>query len=241
MVNEQPMPDPVRVAIFRGKWPVPSESPACLKLLTWLRMAGISYEVEPLRGPPRSKTRKAPYLVRPDGSLLDDSSVIVDALTRERGVTLDAHRTPDERALMILVQRTIESHLYFVTLLERWRDNWPATREAYFGGMIPRPFLAIVGAILRRGSLAQAYGQGLGRRPPEQVDAEASADLDALAEILGDREFFFGSPGITDAIVYGTLENARACPVPGMIQRKVTSSARWMAYLDRMKAHYWSL
>lgn len=234
------MPEPVRVAIFRGRWPVPSESPACLKLLTWLRMAEIPYIAEALRGPPKSKTRKAPYLIREDGTFLDDSSVIIDVLTKECGVTLDAHRTPRERALMLLVQRTIESHLYFITLLERWRDHWPETRDAYFGDMIPRPLLRIVTPPIRRGSLAQAYGQGLGRRPPEQIAAEAVADLDALAEILGEEDFFFGRPGITDAIVYGTLENARACPIPGAIQTKIASSERWMGYLDRMKARYWA-
>lgn len=234
------MSEPLQIAIFNGRWPVPSESPACLKLMTWLRMAGIPYETEVLKGPPRSKTRKAPYLIRRDGTLLDDSSIIVDALTQEYGVSLDARRSSHERALMVLVQRTVENHLYFVTILQRWRDHWPATRDAYFGETIPRPLLAIVGYFIRRGTLAQADGQGLGRRPPEQVHAEAAADLNALSEILGERDFFFGSPGVTDAIVYGTLENARCCPLPGVIKDTVTSSERWMAYLDRVKNLYWS-
>jgi len=233
------MSETPRIAILKGRWPVPSESPACLKLMTWLRMAGISYELEKLKGPPRSRTGKAPYLIRRDGSVLDDSSIIVDALTQEHGVKLDAERSPRERALMVLVQRTVESHLYFVGLLHRWRDHWPQTRDAYFGGAIPRPLLAIFGPLFRRRALAQANGQGLGRRPPEQVHAEALADLEALAEILGDQDFFFGSPGITDAIVYGALENARACPLPGVVSDAVVSSERWMSYLDRIKARYW--
>lgn len=239
VVHTRAMSDPVRIAILSGKWPVPSESPACLKLMTWLRMAGIPYELEILKGPPRSKTGKAPYLIRADGSLLDDSSVIVDTLTHERGVTLDAERSPEQRAMMVLVQRTVESHLYFVTLLHRWRDHWPQTRDAYFGGSIPRPILALVAPTIRRRALAQAHGHGIGRRPQAQVDAEARADLEALEQILGDDEFFFGTPGVTDAIVYGTLENARACPLPGVIKDTVTSSARWMGYLDRVKAAYW--
>src|SRR5690606_13141816 len=123
VVHDQPMSAPVRIAIFAGSWPVPSESPACLKLMTWLRIAGIPHELEVLKGPPRSKTGKVPYLIREDGSFLDDSSIIVDTLTREHGVVLDAGRTPEQRALMVLVQRTVESHLYFVTLLQRWKDH----------------------------------------------------------------------------------------------------------------------
>ncbi len=207
--------------------------------MTWLRMAEIPYELEVLKGPPRSRTGKVPYLIRADGSLIDDSSVIIDTLTRENEIELDTERSAQQRALMVLVQRTIETHLYFVTLLQRWRDHWPQTRDAYFRGSIPGPLLPLVAPTIRRKTLAQVNGQGMGRRPKEQIDAEAVADLEALSHILGDEDFFFGSPGVTDAIVYGALENARACPLPGVIRDTVTQSARWMAYLDRIKGRYW--
>lgn len=234
------MGEPVRVVIMKGQWPVPSESPACLKLLTWLRMAQIPYEEVTLSGPPKSKTGKAPYVVRPDGTLLDDSSVIIETLTREHGVTLDADRDAQTRALMTLVQRTVECHLYFVGLLHRWRDHPVATREAYFGASLPYPVRVPLAAVLRRRVLAQAHGQGLGRRPDDQVAAEAREDLDALLEMLGDDEWFFGSPGVTDAIVYGALENARAPGIPGTVHDTVRHDERWTGYLDRVKAKYWA-
>lgn len=230
---------PIRVVILKGSWPVPSESPACLKLLTWLRMAGLPYEATELRGPPKSKTGKAPYIIRPDGTVLDDSSVIIDALTAEHGIDLDAKRTESQRALMVLAQRTVESHLYFAGLLARWRDAWPATKAAYFG-TIPQPLRLVLPSFLRRQALRQAHGHGLGRRPPEHVDAEVRADLQALDHLRGDDDFYFGSPGVTDAIVYGTLENARACPVESTARAVVEGSDRWMRYLDRIKARYWS-
>lgn len=233
------MTEPIHVAIMKGSWPVPSESPACLKLLTWLRIAGIPYETSVLQGRPKSKTGKAPYVVRPDGTLLDDSSVIIDVLTAEHGVTLDTERTQSQRALMVLAQRTVESHLYFAGLLARWRDHWPATRDAYFG-QIPKPVRLVLGPLIRRQTLRQAHGQGLGRRPPEQVDAEVRADLQALDRLRGDDDFYFGSPGVTDAIVYGALENARACPIPGTAHTTIRQSDRWMDYLDRIKTRYWS-
>jgi len=233
------MPEPIHVVIMKGSWPVPSESPACLKLLTWLRMAGIPYVTSVPKGPPKSKTGKAPYVVRPDGTLLDDSSVIMEVLTTEYGVTLDAERTEAQRASMVLAQRTVESHLYFAGLLARWRDHWPLTRDAYFG-QIPKPIRLVVGPLIRRQALRQAHGQGLGRRPPDQVDAEVLADLEALDCLRGDDDFYFGSPGVTDAIVYGALENARACPIPSAAQRAVTESDRWMRYLDRIKTRWWT-
>lgn len=231
---------PVEIVVFHGSWPVPSASPPCLKLMTWLRMAGIPYEDSAPRGRPQSKTGKAPYLVREDGTLLDDSSLIIDALTAERTVTLDAARSPRERALMLMVQRTVESHLYFGGLLHRWLDHWPTTRQAYFSGIIPRPLFGIVTRMIRKKTLAQAHGQGLGRRPRAEVTAEMLSDLTALEEVLGENDYFFGSPGVTDAIVYGTLENVRSVPLPGEVRDAILSNPRWTAYLDRIKARYWA-
>lgn len=233
------MTDPVRVAILQGTWPVPSESPACLKLMTWLRIAGIPYEAQVLTGSPRSRTGKAPYIIREDGSFLDDSSVIIDTLTQERHVELDSERTREQRALAVLIQRTLESHFYFYSLLLRWKYHWPATRKAYFGKHIPGPILAVVGPMIRRSTLAQAHGQGMGRRPFDEIEAEALADVESVSTILGDDEYFFGSPGVTDAIVYSALENTRSCPIPGKVRDALCADERLVAYLDRIQERYW--
>lgn len=160
-------------------------------------------------------------------------------LTAEHGVTLDAERTESQRAWMVLAQRTVESHLYFAGLLARWRDHWPATRDGYFG-QIPKPVRLVMGPLIRRQVLRQAHGQGLGRRSPDQVDAEVLADLQALDRLRGDDDFYFGSPGVTDAIVYGALENTRAAPIPSAAKTAIEQSDRWTQYLDGIKARYWS-
>ncbi len=234
------MTEPIRVSVLSGRWPVPSESPACLKLLTWLQMAEIPHETEALRGRPKSATGKAPYVTLPDGTIIDDSSMIIERLTVTHDVRLDATRSTRERALMLMAQRTVETHLYFAGLLLRWGDNWHKTRDAYFGDTVPAFVRVLLGPLIRRGALAQAKGQGMGRRPRAEVYAEAVADIDALAELLGDEDYFFGSPGVTDAIVYGALENARACPIDGPTKEAIVENPRWMAYLDRIKDRYWS-
>lgn len=226
--------------IFKGNWNVGSESPACLKLLTWLRMAGVAHEAVPVRGRPKSKTGKAPYVIRPDGTLLDDSSVIIQTLTHEHSIDLDAHRSAHERALMTLIQRTVETHLYFASVIERWRDNFQTTYQGYLRGQVPEPLTWVLGTMLRRQVLGQAWAQGLGRRPRDQIDAEVIEDLSSLREILGDQPFFFGSPGVTDAIVFGALENARQAPIDGIIKQHVVADPTWTGYLDRVRDAYWS-
>src|SRR5687768_4913060 len=105
---------------MRPLWGIPNPSPFCMKVETWLRMAGLPYEAREIEGPPRSQSGKLPYIERPDGSLLWDSSVIIDTLTRERNVTLDAELSADQRAIGTLLQRTFEENLYFVAVYDRW-------------------------------------------------------------------------------------------------------------------------
>lgn len=230
---------PMKVHIFAGDWDVPSESPFCLKLLTWMRMAEIPFETSVLSGPAKSKSGKAPYLERADGSILEDSSAIIETLSTEYGVRLDAERTPEQRATMTLIQRTVETHLYFAILLHRWRDHWPEIRRSYFEGSIPAPLLLVAGPMIRRGTLKQAHGQGMGRMAWSQAVAEAKEDLQALSVLLGERDYFFGTPGLTDAIVYGSLENIRAEPMAGPLEDTLLGHTNLTAWLDRMKARFW--
>lgn len=230
----------MKVHIFAGDWDVPSESPFCLKLLTWLKMADIPFDTVVITGPPKSKSGKAPYIERDDGSILEDSTSIINALTKEHGVALDAERTAQQRATMVLVQRTVETHLYFAVLLHRWRDHWPELRAAYFEGNIPAPVLWFVGPMLRRGALKQADGQGMGKMAWDQAVGEALADLEALAAVLGEQDYFLGTPGLTDAIVYGSLENIRSEPIAGPMKDALMTHANLVRWLDRMRARYWA-
>jgi glutathione S-transferase len=230
---------PLTVHIFSGAWDIPSESPFCLKLLTWMKMAEIPFEASALTGPPKSKSGKAPYVERDDGTILEDSSTIIDTLTEEFSVGLDATRTPTERASMLMLQRTVETHLYFAVLLHRWRDHWPEVRASYFKGMMPAPVLWAVGPFIRRDTLRQAKGQGMGRMPWPKAVAEAEADLEALSTMLGSQDYFMGTPGMADAIVYGALENVRSEPFDGPLKDALLRHGNLVSWLDRVRSRCW--
>ena len=230
---------PLTVHIFSGAWDIPSESPFCLKLLTWMRMAEIPFVTAKLAGPAKSKSGKAPYVEREDGSIIEDSSRIIETLTEEFSVAMDADRTPEQRATMVMVQRTVETHLYFAVLLHRWRDHWPEVRDAYFKGMMPAPLLWLAGPFIRRATLKQAAGQGMGRMPWPKALAEAEADLQALSTVLGEQDYFMGTPGMTDAIVYGALENVHAEPFDGPLKDALKRHGNLVAWLDRVRDRYW--
>lgn len=222
-------------------WGLPNGSPFCMKLETWLRMASLPYEARVIQGPPKSKSGKVPYVERSDGSMLADSSVIIDTLTREHGVQLDAGLTGTDHAIGTLLQRTLEEDLYFTVLYDRWVDDagWSITAPAYFS-KVPWLLRVLVLPFIRRQIKASAHGQGVARLTPAQRIFKARTGLDAIAHLLGDKPFFFGTPSRYDAMAYAFLANMLWAPIPSALADAARSHSNLVGYCERMKATYWA-
>ncbi len=222
-----------------GVWDLPSASPFCLKLTTWLRMADIPYESRPSAAPLGAPRRKAPW-VEEDGKKLADSGHIVAHLTVKHRVKLDAHLSDRDFATAHLLRRTLEESLYFAILHQRWmtKDGWAILKPAYFSAL-PPGMRSLVPPMARRQVRAYLHGQGMGRHTHEEIDAHAVADLRSALTVLGDRAFFFDQPSAIDAVAYAFFANALLCPVPSKLRDEALGSAALNAYCDRMKARYW--
>jgi glutathione S-transferase len=235
------MPTPIVLWQMQPLWGLPNGSPFCMKVETWLRMAGLPYETRALEGPPKSKSGKIPYIERPDGSVLSDSSTIIATLTREHDVALDRALSAHDRAVGVLLQRTLEENLYFLALHERWVEdhNWARTAQDYFGDF-PWLLRTLVVPFVRRKVIASAHGQGVARLPADERIAKAKLDLGAIAHLLGAKPYFFGQPSSYDAIAYAFLANLLWSPYPGPLQDAARAEANLLAYCDRMKATYYA-
>ena len=232
------MTQQINVYSLAGAWGIASASPFCLKLLTWLRMADIDHRVTYLSGPPKSDTGKAPYIDRPDGGYLADSSVIIDTLSEERGVDLDEHLTDEQRTTARLLTRTLEEGFYFVLLWQRWDENWQVTREAFFGEM-PAMLRAVATPFIRKNVVKQARAQGIGRCQKERIFEVGCADIDTVADVLGDNDFFFDEPSTTDAIAHAFLANLLAAPIDDPLRRRVEHHDNLAHFCERMDERYW--
>jgi glutathione S-transferase len=232
---------PIVLWQMKPLWGLPNASPFCMKVETWLRMAGLPYQTRAITGPPRSKSSKVPYVERPDGSLLYDSSVILETLEREHDVTLDRHLSADDRAVGLLLQRMLEESLYFLVLYERWVDdqNWTRTARDYFGDF-PWPIRKLVVPIVRRKIVAAAVGQGVSRLPEGQRVARGKADVRAIAQLLGDKPYFFARPSSYDAIAYSFLANMLWAPYDSPVKDELRAQPNLVAYCERMKAAYYA-
>lgn len=232
----------VRIVGMKPVWGLRSPSPFCLKLETWLRIAGIPYDSIGLSKPPQSKTGKVPYMLLDDGTTLADSNVIIRTLARERGIALDPERLPEEQARDHAILRMVEESLYFAAVWERWMlpECWPLTRDGYFGSL-PGPLRTLFAGLVRRKLKAALHGQGILRHEPDEILAGAVADIRSLSALLGQETFFGGrQAGVVDAAVYGALANLLGFPRRTPLKTAVEACPNLVAFCRRIESAYWS-
>src|SRR5262245_23660518 len=104
---------PIKLFQFPRMFAIPNLSPFCCKLETWLRIAGVAYEVVDTPDPRKGPRRKLPF-IEDAGLRVADSALIVDHLKKTRGIDPDARLSDSQRAIALLVQRTVEEHYAFI-------------------------------------------------------------------------------------------------------------------------------
>ena len=231
---------PLTVYSLPPVWGTPSPSPFVIKLLTWFRMAGVPHELAILTRPPRSATGKIPYVVLPDGRMLHDSSLIIEAIGRERGIDLDRGLDAGLAATGHAIRRMLEEHTYWAGVYDRWITpaGFAHTRVDYFSHA-PAPVRLVFPWVIRRRMRRSLHDQGLGRHPPAVIAAAAAADLAALAGVLADREFVLGPVSGVDATATAFLWAFSANPFPSSVGDAMATHPNLAAYLARMKSRYW--
>ena len=230
----------IKLYKFGPAWGLPDPSPFCLKVETYLRMAGLDYEAvagSVLKAP----KKKLPYL-EDGGETVADSGFILDHLRRRYGDPLDARLTPAQHALALAVRRLLEEHLYWVALYSRWLedDNWAQVRPLFFSGL-PWPLRALVAERVRVQTRRALYAQGLGRHNRAEVYRLGADDLAALAALLGEHDYLLGeAPTSVDATLYGFLANLLVPPLESPLRDAARAHANLAAYTERMRARYYA-
>lgn len=229
----------IRLHQFAPAFGLPNASPFCMKVETYLRMAGLPFELANDGDVFKAPKRKLPY-IDDGGTLVADSSFIVEHLKARHGDPLDATLSASQRALHTAFQRLFEENLYWAMVHSRWVEDagWQKTREAFFGTM-PLPLCWIVPSLARRGLRAELHGQGMGRHSAAEIHAIGCHDVTAVADFLADKAFMLGEqPSSLDATAHAFLANLLWAPVDSPIQRHARSRLTLEAYCQRMKARF---
>jgi len=220
---------------------LPNASPFCMKLETYLRMAGLPYAPQPftLQNLQKAPKGKLPYIV--DGArTVADSSQIIDYLKATYGDTVDGWMNAEQRAVALAWQRLLEEHCYWVVVYTRWMepDGWELTRSAFFKGL-SAPLSWIIPPLARRGMRQELDGHGMGRHSREEVHALGCRDITALADFLGDKPYMLGGqPASLDAVAYAFLANLLWAPVESPVKSHAQKYPQLERYCQRMKTRY---
>ena len=232
----------IKLYQFKPAFGLPNASPFCMKVETYLRMAGLPYECPrgaDLRKAPKGKM---PYIEDGDARVAD-SSFIIDYLKQKYGDTLDAHLSERERAQALAIQRLLEEHLYWAAVYARWVEDagFKASSEAFFDGM-PALLKLLVPKLARRGMIKELHGHGMGRHSRDEIYALGCRDIAALAQLLGAEDYFMGAqPSSVDAAAYASIANLLWVPLESPLRDEARKHANLEAYCQRMKARYFPL
>ncbi len=229
---------PIKLFQFPRMFGIPNVSPFCCKLETWLRIAGIPYEVVNTPDPRKGPKGKLPF-IEDAGVRIADTSLIVDHLVKNRGVDPDARLDASQRAIALLVQRTLEEHYAFVLAYTHiLRDEgWQHTRTRF--DSVPVIVRPLVGSIVRGRVEKMLWKQGVLRHSHEDIIQSALRDWRAVLTVMSDGPFFFGDePTGVDAIVFGALATSMLTPINSPIWDFLRSQPACVAYADRMRARF---
>ena len=224
---------------FPPAFGLPNASPFCLKLELYLRMVALPYRNRYTLELNKAPKGKLPW-IDDDGTAVADSGLIIEYLKKKFGDPLDSGLDQVQRARALAIARLIEEHLYWAVLYDRWitPQGWKITRPAFFGAL-PWPLRAIVPPVARRGMRTELQGHGMGRHSPEQIHALGVADVDALAALLGDQDYFLGTQAASiDAIATAFLANVLMVPLDTPIKAAAAGHANLVAYCRRMATQY---
>lgn len=194
---------------------LPSMSPYCLKVETWLRLAGLKYENIDHKLKLRSKKGQLPF-VEVNGEEIADSTIIIKELGQRYEKDLDTALTQEQRNIAHAMISMLENHLNWVLLF--WRSKNPehmikgykVNLQHALGSRLPNALLNFFfkfqyGRKYLQGS-KKVKAQGLGVHKPEEIEEFGKQDLKVLSELLADKPFFFGDePTILDCVAFSVL------------------------------------
>lgn len=221
---------------------LPNPSPFCMKVETFLRMAGVDYAIEPWN-PMNAPMGKAPTVVV-DGEVLADSSLILEGLVERTGFDPDASVPERDLAMARAMTRVLEEHTYWALLWIRWVEDagWSLYGPVIASSLpVPSLFRPLMAGYLRRGVIRSCWAHGLSRHAPDEIHRRAIQDLQGIAGFLADRDFLGGSSPCTyDASASAFLEQL-AYPEPASpVQAHLVNDPVLTGYLHRMREVAWS-
>ncbi|XUY29019.1 glutathione S-transferase family protein [Agrobacterium sp. rho-8.1] len=185
---------------------VASLSPYAAKLQAYFRLFNIKHEMVSEPVPDVGPRGKVPF-ISVGNTRIADSGLIIDYLKRTIGDP-DAHLTPAQKALGLMVQGTLEDHLYWVIIYYEFfdQDGWDFLIKVMVGDPTALPADIQEALRVRREDFRKrCYDQGIARFTPAEIIHKAKRALAAIDVIIGNHKYLLGNdrPSSYDAVLFG--------------------------------------
>ncbi len=196
---------------FGPAFGLPDPSPFVMKVETLLKMAKLPYRTDST-GFAKAPKGKLPY-IDDDGVAVADSTFIRWHIEKKYRIDFDEGLDPGQRATAWAFEKMAEDQLYWVGVNDRWMDDANFRKgPIMFFQKVPAPVRPVVVAMVRRKLRATLHGQGIGRHTRDEIAALGTRSIDAIADLLADKPFFFGpEPTGADATMFA-FACAMLCP-----------------------------
>ncbi|XP_026120739.1 failed axon connections homolog [Carassius auratus] len=223
----------------RPKNGVPSLSPFCLKMETYLRMVDLPYQ-NYFDGS-LSSEGKMPW-VEYNYEQVCGTEFIIDFLEEKLGMSLNKSLSAQEQAVARAITTMVEEHLYWTIAYCQWVDNVQETQRMLdlpgpFSDLLKWILCQLTGGIVKR----EMYCHGIGCFTKEEVYTLMEKDMRTLATLLGDKKYIMGPKlSSVDATVFGHLAQAM-WTLPGtrpeqLIKGELINLAM---YCERIRRKFW--
>lgn len=190
---------------------IPSISPPCLKVETWLRLVGLKYENVDHKMKFRSKKGLLPF-VELNGEEIADSAIIIKQLGEKLNTDLDAGLTAEQKLVAHANISMIENHFAWVikSVFTSSPELWVSAFKIDTKKLTPYPLPApIINLLLKRKwrmAAKKVRAHGIGVHKPEEIQEFGQNDLKVLSDLLGEKDFFFGDkPTTMDVVAFANL------------------------------------
>jgi glutathione S-transferase len=217
---------------------LPDASPFVMKAEVLLKMARLPY-VTDTGGFPRAPKGKLPY-IDDNGEIIADSSLIRLHLEQRHRINFDRGLAPAGRGIAWAMEKMCEDHLYWAGVHARWMidENFDKGPRQFFAP-VPAPLRPLAIAFARRRFRRNLWGQGMGRNTIAEMETLAMRDLDAIADVLGEKPYLMGAiPSGADASVFPFIAHA-LCPLfDTAIRTHAQRRGNLVAYNDRLMRQY---
>merc|ERR1712002_815546 len=188
---------------------IPSISPFCLKLESWLKLHGIKYQNVDHKCKFRSKKGMSPF-IELNGEEIADSNIVIETLSKKFDKSMPAQLTQDQKNVQHAMIAMVENHLHWTVVYWKSKDvdnilkGYKLNLQSAIGSKAPASLLNFYFkyTFCRKG-MKKVRSNGMGAHTAEEIESFGKKDLQTLSEMLGDKEFFFGDePAMLDLVVF---------------------------------------